>query len=49
VSLGKALNGIASTFEWLDKLETRPVITGDSLTLRPKGHFTVSWSRFLDK
>jgi len=30
VSLGRALNGIASTFEWL-----RLVVTGGSLTRRP--------------
>jgi len=31
VSLGKALNGIASTYEWIDGIETV-----GSLTLKPK-------------
>jgi len=44
MSLGKALNGIASTFEWLDWLKQVVALLEDR-----KGLFAVSWLRYLDK
>jgi len=38
VSLGKALNEIASTFEWLDRKHQLAAWLKDR-----KGHFTISW------
>jgi len=45
VSLGKALNGIASTYEWIDD---RNRWQFDSKTEKVP-HFAVSYSRYLDE
>jgi len=48
VPLGKALNGIASTFEWLDR-NFREVIRWQLDSKTKKSHSTVSWKRELGK